>query len=45
MLDDLEKCGYEIWSLLPGFTDPRTGRMLDAVLFRGSVQQSRIVLK
>jgi FkbM family methyltransferase len=39
MLDDLEKCGYEIWSLLPGFTDPRTGRMLqlDAVLFRGSV--------
>jgi FkbM family methyltransferase len=39
MLDDLEKCGYEIWALLPGFTDPRTGRMLqlDAVLFRGSV--------
>jgi FkbM family methyltransferase len=39
MLDDLEKCGYEIWSLLPGFTDPRTGRMLqlDAVLFRNSI--------
>jgi FkbM family methyltransferase len=36
MLHDLEECGYEIWSLLPGFADPRTGRMLqlDAVLFR-----------
>ncbi len=38
-LDDLEKYGYEIWSLFPGFMDPRTGRMLqlDAVLFRSSV--------
>jgi len=38
MLHDLEKCGYQIWSLIPGFADPSTGRLLqlDAVLFRAA---------
>jgi FkbM family methyltransferase len=36
MLHDLEKRGYEMWSMVPGFVDPDTGRLLqlDAVFFR-----------
>jgi FkbM family methyltransferase len=36
MLHDLEERGYEMWSLIPGFVDPDTGRLLqlDAIFFR-----------
>jgi FkbM family methyltransferase len=36
MLHDLEGRGYEMWSLIPGFVDPGTGRLLqlDAIFFR-----------
>jgi FkbM family methyltransferase len=36
MLHDLEERGYEMWSLIPGFVDPGTGRLLqlDAIFFR-----------
>jgi FkbM family methyltransferase len=36
MLHDLEKSGYELWSVVPGFVDPHSGRFLqvDAVFFR-----------
>jgi len=36
MLDDLEDRGYEMWSLIPGFVAPSTGRLLqlDAIFFR-----------
>ena len=36
MIHDLENRGYEIWSLVPGFVDPHTARLLqlDAILFR-----------
>jgi FkbM family methyltransferase len=36
MLHDLEECGYEMWSLIPGLVDLDTGRLLqlDAIFFR-----------
>lgn len=36
MLHDLEACGYELWSVVPGFVDPATSRLLqlDAIFFR-----------
>lgn len=36
MLLDLEERGYEMWSLVPSFVDPGTGRLLqlDAIFFR-----------
>jgi len=36
MLHDLEERGYEMWSVVPGFVDPDTGRLLqlDAIFFR-----------
>ncbi len=36
MLHDLEERGFEMWSLIPGFVDPETGRLLqlDAIFFR-----------
>ena len=36
MLHDLEERGFELWSLVPGFVDPDTGRLLqvDAIFFR-----------
>lgn len=36
MLDRLRESGFELWSLVPGFVDPRTGRLLqvDGVFFR-----------
>ncbi len=36
MLQQVNSAGYELWNLVPGFTDPRTGRLLqcDAVFFR-----------
>jgi FkbM family methyltransferase len=36
IIDSLEKCGFEVWSLVPGFLDPDTGRMLqcDGIFLR-----------
>lgn len=36
MLHDLEERGYELWSVVPGFFDPETSRLLqvDAIFFR-----------
>ena len=36
MLHDLEARGYELWSVVPGFFDPETSRLLqvDAIFFR-----------
>ena len=36
MLHDLEARGYDLWSVVPGFVDPATSRLLqlDAILFR-----------
>src|SRR5208337_3648960 len=36
MLHDLEERGYDLWSLIPGFVDPETGRLLqlDTIFFR-----------
>jgi len=36
MLHDLEERGYELWSVIPGFVDPNTSRLLqlDAIFFR-----------
>jgi FkbM family methyltransferase len=36
MLDELEARGYELWSVVPGFSDPETSRLLqvDAIFFR-----------
>ncbi len=36
MLHDLEARGYELWSVVPGFVDPATSRLLqlDAIFFR-----------
>jgi len=36
MLHDLEARGYELWSMVPGFVDPATSRLLqvDAIFFR-----------
>ena len=36
MLNDLEKRGYELWSVIPGLVDPTTSRLLqlDAIFFR-----------
>lgn len=36
MFHDLEERGYEMWSLIQGFVDPGTGRLLqlDAMVFR-----------
>jgi FkbM family methyltransferase len=36
MLQDLEARGYDLWSVVPGFVDPATSRLLqlDAILFR-----------
>jgi FkbM family methyltransferase len=41
-LNDFEDWGCEMWSLVPGFVDPRTGRLLqlDAVFFRTSMLPS-----
>ncbi|MCW7537972.1 FkbM family methyltransferase [Aquabacterium sp. A7-Y] len=37
-VEDLQQRGFQLWSLLPGFTDPRNGRTLqvDGVFFRRS---------
>jgi FkbM family methyltransferase len=39
MLHDLEERGYELWSVIPGFVDLDTGRLLqlDAIFFRKEV--------
>ena len=39
MLHDLEDRGYELWSLVPGLVDRKTGRLLqlDAIFFRDDV--------
>ena len=36
MLHDLEEHGYDLWSVVPGFVDPQTSRLLqlDAIFFR-----------
>jgi hypothetical protein len=36
MLHDLEERGYDLWSVVPGFVDPHSGRLLqvDAIFFR-----------
>jgi hypothetical protein len=36
MLNSLEDHGYEMWSMIPGFIDPNTGRLLqvDTIFFR-----------
>lgn len=36
MLRDLEDGGFDLWSMVPGFVDPATGRLLqlDAIFFR-----------
>jgi FkbM family methyltransferase len=36
MLHDLEEHGYDLWSVVPGFVDPETSRLLqvDAIFFR-----------
>lgn len=36
LVEDLERAGFEIWNLVPGFADPATGRLLqfDAIFFR-----------
>jgi FkbM family methyltransferase len=36
MLHDLEERGYELWSVIPGFVDPDTSRLLqlDVIFFR-----------
>jgi FkbM family methyltransferase len=36
MLHDMEEYGYDLWSLVPGFADPATGRLLqlDAIFFK-----------
>jgi FkbM family methyltransferase len=36
MLHDLEERGYDLWSIVPGFSDPETSRLLqvDAIFFR-----------
>jgi len=36
IIDSLERCGFEVWSLVPGFLDPETGRMLqcDGIFLR-----------
>jgi FkbM family methyltransferase len=38
LIDWLQLRGFELWALLPGFSDPKTGRMLqcDGVFFRHS---------
>jgi FkbM family methyltransferase len=38
MLNDLEERGYDLWSLVPGFVDPETARLLqlDAIFFRAA---------
>jgi len=37
MRTNLKKMGFEIYYISPGFSDPRTGRMLqaDGIFFRG----------
>jgi FkbM family methyltransferase len=37
MIDQVKALGFEMWSITPGFTDPQSGRMLqaDAAFFRG----------
>jgi FkbM family methyltransferase len=42
-LQDLEERGYDLWSMVPGFRDPHTGRLLqlDAILFRNPLQEKR----
>jgi FkbM family methyltransferase len=36
IIDSLGECGFEVWSLVPGFLDPDTGRMLqcDGIFLR-----------
>jgi hypothetical protein len=36
MLHGLEERGYDLWSVVPGFVGPETGRLLqlDAIFFR-----------
>jgi len=43
VMDHLARLGFGLWNLIPGFTDPVTGRMLqyDGVFFRDPVQGGR----
>ena len=44
MLHDLEERGYELWSVIPGFVDPDTGRLLqlDAIFFRKELRSVEV---
>jgi FkbM family methyltransferase len=44
MLHSLEERGYDLWSVVPGFVDPDTGRLLqlDAVLFQREASFSTV---